>query len=47
LPRLREIPADCKRHGMTADMNDPRISQINVLFKTDGDNVKKYWLPNG
>jgi large subunit ribosomal protein L35 len=18
-----------------------------VLFKTDGDNVKKYWLPNG
>ncbi|MGB8067776.1 MAG: 50S ribosomal protein L35, partial [Pseudolabrys sp.] len=19
----------------------------NVLFKTDGDNIKKYWLPNG
>jgi large subunit ribosomal protein L35 len=19
----------------------------SVLFKTDGDNIKKYWLPNG
>jgi large subunit ribosomal protein L35 len=38
-----------KRHGMIKRSN----SQIRehrgtkVLFKTDGDNIKKYWLPNG
>ncbi|MCA0401641.1 MAG: 50S ribosomal protein L35 [Proteobacteria bacterium] len=38
-----------KRHGMIKRTN----SQIRdhrgmaVLFKTDGDNIKKYFLPNG
>ena len=38
-----------KRHGMikrtTKTIREHRGT--NVLFKTDGDNVKKYWLPNG
>jgi large subunit ribosomal protein L35 len=38
-----------KRHGMikrtTKQIRDLRGT--NVLFKTDGDNIKKYWLPNG
>jgi large subunit ribosomal protein L35 len=38
-----------KRHGMikrtTKQIRNHRGT--NVLFKTDGDNVKKYWLPNG
>jgi large subunit ribosomal protein L35 len=38
-----------KRHGMIKRTNK-QIRQLRgtaVLFKTDGDNVKKYWLPNG
>jgi large subunit ribosomal protein L35 len=38
-----------KRHGMIKRTNK-QIRQLrgtNVLFKTDGDNIKKYWLPNG
>jgi large subunit ribosomal protein L35 len=38
-----------KRHGMIKRTNK-QIRQLrgtNVLFKTDGDNVKKYFLPNG
>jgi large subunit ribosomal protein L35 len=38
-----------KRHGMIK-RTTKQIRQLrgtNVLFKTDGDNVKKYWLPNG
>jgi large subunit ribosomal protein L35 len=38
-----------KRHGMIK-RTKKQIRQLrgtNVLFKTDGDNVKKYWLPNG
>jgi len=38
-----------KRHGMikrsTKQIRDHRGTK--VLFKTDGDNIKKYWLPNG
>jgi large subunit ribosomal protein L35 len=38
-----------KRHGMikrtTKQIREHRGT--NVLFKSDGDNIKKYWLPNG
>jgi large subunit ribosomal protein L35 len=38
-----------KRHGMikrtTKQIRDHRGT--SVLFKTDGDNIKKYFLPNG
>ncbi|CAN1503707.1 RpmI Ribosomal protein L35 [Rhabdaerophilaceae bacterium] len=38
-----------KRHGMikrsTKQIRDHR--GMAVLFKTDGDNIKKYFLPNG
>jgi large subunit ribosomal protein L35 len=38
-----------KRHGMikrtTKQIRDLRGT--SELFKTDGDNIKKYWLPNG
>ena len=38
-----------KRHGMikrtTKQIREHRGTR--VLFKTDGDNVKKYWMPNG
>jgi large subunit ribosomal protein L35 len=38
-----------KRHGMikrtTQQIRDHRGTK--VLFKTDGDNIKKYFLPNG
>jgi large subunit ribosomal protein L35 len=38
-----------KRHGMikrtTQQIREHRGT--SVLFKTDGDKVKKYWLPNG
>jgi large subunit ribosomal protein L35 len=37
-----------KRHGMikrtTKQIRNHRGT--NVLFKTDGDNIKKYWMPN-
>ena len=37
-----------KRHGMikrsTKQVRDHRGTK--VLFKSDGDNIKKYWLPN-
>jgi large subunit ribosomal protein L35 len=38
-----------KRHGMikrsTKQIREHRGTK--TLFKTDGDNIKKYWLPNG
>jgi len=38
-----------KRHGMikrtTKQIRDHRGTK--VLFKTDGDRIKKYWMPNG
>jgi large subunit ribosomal protein L35 len=38
-----------KRHGMikrsTSQIREHRGTK--VLFKTDGDNIKKYFLPNG
>jgi large subunit ribosomal protein L35 len=37
-----------KRHGMIKRTNK-QIRQLRgtrVTFKTDGDNIKKYWLPN-
>ena len=38
-----------KRHGMikrtTKQIREHRGTR--VLFKTDGDRIKKYWLPNG
>ena len=38
-----------KRHGMIKRTNKQirNLRGTNVLFKTDGDNVKKYFLPNG
>jgi len=38
-----------KRHGMIK-RTKKQIRQLrgtNVLFKTDGDRIKKYWLVNG
>ncbi len=38
-----------KRHGMIK-RTKKQIRQLrgtHVLFKTDGDRLKKYWLPNG
>src|SRR5581483_3180486 len=38
-----------KRHGMIK-RTKKQIRQLrgtNVLFKADGDNIKKYFLPNG
>ena len=38
-----------KQHGMIKRTNKQirNLRGTNVLFKTDGDNVKKYWMPNG
>lgn len=38
-----------KRHGMIKRTNKQirNLRGTNVLFKSDGDNVKKYFLPNG
>jgi large subunit ribosomal protein L35 len=38
-----------KRHGMIKRTNKQIRDHrgMRVLFKTDGDNVKKYFLPNG
>jgi large subunit ribosomal protein L35 len=38
-----------KRHGMIKRTNKQirNLRGTTVLFKTDGDNVKKYFLPNG
>jgi len=44
-----KVAAQGKRHGMIK-RTKKQIRQLRgtrVLFKTDGDNVKKYWLPNG
>jgi large subunit ribosomal protein L35 len=38
-----------KRHGMIKRTNK-QIRQLRgtrVVFKTDGENIKKYWMPNG
>jgi hypothetical protein len=44
--RLRPVG---KRHGMIKRTNKQirNLRGTNVLFKTDGDNVKKFFLPNG
>ena len=38
-----------KRHGMLKRTNKQirNLRGTSVLFKTDGDNIKKYFLPNG
>lgn len=38
-----------KRHGMIKRTNKQLRDHRGtaVLFKTDGDNIKKYFLPNG
>jgi len=38
-----------KRHGMIKRTNKQirNLRGTTVLFKTDGDNIKKYFLPNG
>jgi large subunit ribosomal protein L35 len=38
-----------KRHGMIKRTNKQIRDHrgMKVLFKTDGDNIKNYWLPNG
>ena len=38
-----------KRHGMIK-RTPKQIAQkrgTRVLFKTDGENIQKYWMPNG
>ena len=38
-----------KRHGMIK-RTKKQIRQLRgteIMFKTDGDRLKKYWLPNG
>jgi large subunit ribosomal protein L35 len=38
-----------KRHGMIKRTNKQirNLRGTSTLFKTDGDNIKKYFLPNG
>jgi large subunit ribosomal protein L35 len=38
-----------KRHGMIKRTTKAirQLRGTNVLFKTDGDKIKKYFLPNG
>ena len=38
-----------KRHGMIKRTPKQILQHrgTRVLFKTDGDNVRKYWMPNG
>ena len=38
-----------KRHGMIKRTNKQirNLRGTAVLFKSDGDNIKKYFLPNG
>ena len=38
-----------KRHGMIKRTKKQirNLRGTNVLFKSDGDNIKKYFLPNG
>lgn len=38
-----------KRHGMIKRTNKQirNLRGTNVLFKSDGDNIIKYFLPNG
>ena len=38
-----------KRHGMIKRTKKQIRNKrgTNILFKTDGDNIKKYFLPNG
>ena len=37
-----------KRHGMIKRTTKPirQLRGTRVMFKTDGDNIKKYFLPN-
>ncbi len=39
----------CKRHGMIkrSPKQVRNLRGTNVLFKSDGDNVIKFFLPNG
>jgi large subunit ribosomal protein L35 len=38
-----------KRHGMIKRTPKQILQHrgTRVMFKTDGDNIKKYWMPNG
>jgi large subunit ribosomal protein L35 len=38
-----------KRHGMIKRTTKQirNLRGTRVMFKTDGDNIKKYWMPNG
>jgi large subunit ribosomal protein L35 len=38
-----------KRHGMIKRTTKQirNLRGTRVLFKSDGDNIKKYWMPNG
>ena len=35
------------RHDQAHAQADPRSARHAILFKTDGDKVKKFYLPNG
>ena len=38
-----------KRHGMIKRTTKQirNLRGTRVMFKTDGDTIKKYWMPNG
>ena len=38
-----------KRHGMIKRTKKQirQLRGVETMFKTDGDRIKKYWLPNG
>ncbi|MFZ5691328.1 MAG: 50S ribosomal protein L35 [Pseudomonadota bacterium] len=38
-----------KRHGMIKRTNKQirNLRGTRVMFKSDGENIKKYWMPNG
>ena len=38
-----------KRHGMIKRTKKQirQLRGVDVVFKTDGERIKKYWLPNG
>ena len=41
-------PQSRKRHGMIKRTKKQirQLRGVDVLFKTDGERIKKYWLPN-
>ena len=40
---LKPSPRNARRH---AKKQIRQLRGVDVLFKTDGERIKKYWLPN-